>query len=167
MTARLIPDLVAELRQAIAELHEASDRKPKLREFDLFAFRHDVTVAREALHERLRALDDETLALLAGEGWRCFHCGEAFTREADAAEHFGGDQDALAGCQIKGHEGGLLQKIREQDALILSYLHETDPLTRAMETMRSEHAAALRRAEELGYGRALEDLRKLGVEVPA
>jgi hypothetical protein len=102
---------------------------------------------------------------MARNSWRCFHCDERFARAADAAQHFGGDQGALAGCQIKGHEGGLLQKVREQEALILSYLHETEPLTRAMESMLAEHAQELRRAEELGYDRGVQDMKAHGCRV--
>jgi hypothetical protein len=91
--------------------------------------------------------------------WRCFHCDDVFTREVDAAEHFGSDQGALTACQIKGHEHLLVSKIREQERVILSHLQETDPLLRAMECMRSEHAQALRRAEELGYGRGVRDMQ--------
>lgn len=89
--------------------------------------------------------------------WRCFHCDEVFTREQDAAEHFGGDRGALTACQIKGHEHLLVQKIREQEELILSYLHEDATVLRAMEAMRSDHAQALRRAEEDGYSRGVQD----------
>lgn len=93
--------------------------------------------------------------------WRCYFCDDVFTRAVDAAEHFGGDQGALAACQIKGHEHKLLQKIREQEAMILSFLHETEPLTRAMEGMRTEHAEALRRTEEDGYNKGVRDMREM------
>lgn len=89
--------------------------------------------------------------------WRCFHCDDVFTRAQDAAEHFGGDRGALTACQIKGHEHLLVQKIREQETLILSYLHEDATVLRAMEAMQSDHALALRRAEEDGYNRGVLD----------
>lgn len=102
---------------------------------------------------------------MARKQWRCFFCDHVFTREQDAAEHFGSDQLAETACQIKGHEHGLLGKIRQQEATILSYLHETDPLTRAMETMRYEHDEALRRAEEAGYDRGVQDMKAHGMRV--
>lgn len=90
--------------------------------------------------------------------WRCFHCDEVFTREQDAAEHFGADQFAEPACQIKGHENLLVRKIREQETLILSYLHEDATVLRAMEAMQSDHAQALRKAEEDGYNRGVLDM---------
>jgi hypothetical protein len=93
--------------------------------------------------------------------WRCFHCDEVFTREQDAAEHFGADQGALTACQIKGHEHLLVQKIREQEELIRSYLHEDATVLRAMAAMESDHAHALRRAEEDGYNRGVCDMLTL------
>ena len=98
---------------------------------------------------------------MARARWRCFHCDEVFTRAQDAAEHFGGDRGALAACQIKGHENLLVQKIREQESLILSYLHEDATLLRAMQAMQSDHAHALRRAEEDGYNRGVRDMLTL------
>ncbi len=63
------------------------------------------------------------------EGWQCFHCGEVFTTVGSAEDHFGGQQGALTGCQIKaGDERGLLMalrqvqnKIAELEAAILEY----------------------------------------------
>jgi hypothetical protein len=100
-------------------------------------------------------------------GWRCFHCNAVFTREQDAAEHFGGDQGALAACQIKGHEHLLVQAIREQEALLHRYRQETDPLLLAMEALRSEHAHQLRRAEEAGYDRGVRDAYRESVPSPS
>jgi hypothetical protein len=97
--------------------------------------------------------------------WRCFHCDEVFTRERDAAEHFGSDQGALTACQIKGHENLLVQKLREQETLILSYLHEDATVLRAMAAMQSDHAQALRRAEEAGYDRGVRDAMALTREL--
>jgi hypothetical protein len=90
--------------------------------------------------------------------WRCFHCGDVFTRAVDAAEHFGGTQGALAGCEIKGHEHGLLGMIRDQEHQLARWREEIDPLTLAMGGMRAEHAVALRRAEEIGYDRGVRDM---------
>jgi len=48
------------------------------------------------------------------EGWQCFHCGEVFTTVGSAEDHFGGQQGALTGCQIKaGDERGLLMALRQ------------------------------------------------------
>ena len=97
---------------------------------------------------------------MARKQWRCFHCDDVFTRAVDAGEHFGGFEGALAACQIKGHEHGLLQLVRELEAQLRRYREEADPLTRAMEGMRCEHAQALRRAEEAGYDRGVRDMTR-------
>jgi hypothetical protein len=65
---------------------------------------------------------------------------------------------ALTGCQIKGHEHALLAVIREQERELARHRHEDTQLIRAMEIMRAEHAEALRRAEETGYGRGVRDM---------
>lgn len=93
--------------------------------------------------------------------WRCFFCDEVFTREQDAAEHFGADRGSLSGCQIKGYEGGLLGYIRDQEGQLARYRSEVDPITLAMEAMRSEHATALLRVEEVGYGRGVSDTLRM------
>jgi transposase len=89
--------------------------------------------------------------------WRCFHCDTVFRNERHAREHFGADQGSLAACQIKGHEHALLRVIREQEEQLARYRSEDGDIVRAMESMRGEHAAALRRAEELGYDRGVQD----------
>jgi hypothetical protein len=91
--------------------------------------------------------------------WRCFHCDDVFTRAEDAQEHFGATQGALTGCQVKGHEYGLLGVIREQERELASYREEIDPLTLAMLGMKAEHAEALRCAEEAGYSKGVRDMR--------
>lgn len=105
------------------------------------------------------------LAFPLVDEWRCFHCGESFRREEDAREHFGGDRDALAACQIKGHEHQLIRKIREQEELLRDYENEDNALLRAWEGMQSEHATALRQAEETGYNRGVLDARNYPVEL--
>lgn len=90
-------------------------------------------------------------------GWRCFHCGDVFRREVDAAEHFGGSLLDMAACQIKGHEHHLIAIIREQEQQLAKYRNEDGKILRAMEGMRFEHAEALRREEEVGYNRGVRD----------
>lgn len=93
--------------------------------------------------------------------WRCFHCDEVFTRVQDAAEHFGGTMGALAACQIKGHEHNLLAVIREQEAELAVHRIEDGHIMRAMASLQSEHAEALRRAEENGYSKGVRDMKAL------
>lgn len=100
-------------------------------------------------------------------GWTCFHCGDTFSPDfagqRAARNHFGADPGAEAACRIKGREGGLLLALRVQQAEVqrlLSVINNEDSETdRAMQRMKSEHATALRRAEEDGYARGLRDAR--------
>lgn len=96
--------------------------------------------------------------------WRCFHCGEVFRREVDARAHFGDWPEALAGCQIKGHEGRLLGVIRAQERELRQYRTEDGEIMRAMEELRSESAAALKLEEEKGYVQAVRDMQELALK---
>lgn len=91
--------------------------------------------------------------------WRCFHCDEVFTRVEDAAEHFGGQQGALAACQIKGADLTLIGYVRELEVALARWQMESHPLLRAMAAMEADMDTQKRRAEELGYGRGVRDMR--------
>lgn len=93
--------------------------------------------------------------------WRCFYCDEVFTSEQDAEEHFGAQRGSLAGCQLKGHEHGLLRIVREQEEELAQHRSENTEFIRTMETLKSEQADEVRRAEELGYGRAVREMQRL------
>lgn len=86
--------------------------------------------------------------------WRCFYCDEVFTERAAAAIHFGTGgalrQDQPA-CRID------IAEYREMEEIVRRYADEDSDLHRAMYRMQSEHAVALRRAEEAGYARGLRD----------
>lgn len=103
--------------------------------------------------------------------WRCFYCDEVFANERDASEHFGESRGSLAGCQIKGHEHNLLRIVRDQEAELAEHRTENTEYIRAMESMRSEHDVALRRAEEAGYAAAVRAMnilakKEFGREIP-
>lgn len=93
--------------------------------------------------------------------WTCFHCAETFTDPTAALEHFGDDMLAQPGCQIKAEEGGLLKRIREQEAELDRYRNEDTDLHRQIHAMRADHATALIREEERGYEKGLRDGRAL------
>ena len=97
-------------------------------------------------------------------GWRCFHCGENFTTEAGAREHFGLSEDATPACVIKGSEGGLVKALREAEAAAaeaIATLHaESSEVERAYQAFRSRHEYAVQAAEETGYARGLEAARR-------
>ena len=50
-------------------------------------------------------------------GWVCFHCGERFTTEGTAEDHFGARPTDMAACLIKvGGERGLVMELRRVQA---------------------------------------------------
>lgn len=126
---------------------------------------------------RINATDfDQLRGLLDGEfvevgkRWRCFYCDDVFRNERDAAEHFGSELGAEPACKIKGHEHDLIRIIRDQERELARHRAEDTDLMRAFAGLRSEHDAALRRAEESGYAKgvkAMKDIaeRQFGAEV--
>lgn len=95
------------------------------------------------------------------KSWRCFHCDEVFRSEVDARNHFGSTQESEPACRIKAAgEFALLQAIRNADDQLARYRNEDSDVLRAMYSMQSDHAIALRREEEKGYARGLEDAKK-------
>lgn len=100
------------------------------------------------------------------KAWRCFFCDAVFTRRADAAEHFGATELATPACQIKGHEHGLVGIIRKQEEELVRFRAEDSDMIRVLETLKSEHAEALRREEEKGYARGVDDMKRHGIRVP-
>lgn len=99
-------------------------------------------------------------------GWTCFHCGETFTTEGAARDHFGMEPSDDPGCRVKaGAERGLLMALRKAEAEIWRRRDDDGPVVAAvvdeMRKMQQRHADALRDAEELGYERGLRDGRAL------
>lgn len=95
--------------------------------------------------------------------WRCFHCGETFTRgqERWAREHFGRDEGETPICLIRSAgESALLTALRNAQDELTRYRAEDSDLMRALWSMQADHAVALRREEERGYANGLRDARK-------
>lgn len=95
--------------------------------------------------------------------WRCFHCGEAFTKAQvrHARDHFGADQGEQPVCLIREPgEYAVLKALRNAQDELARYREEDSDLMRSLMTMSSDHAQALRRAEEEGYAKGLADGRK-------
>lgn len=98
--------------------------------------------------------------------WRCFHCGEAFTKAQErwAREHFGATQDETPVCLMRvPGEGSLVTALRnaqaERDRLRYEACAEDGDLMRALYAQSADHAAALRQEEERGYAKGLVDGR--------
>lgn len=99
--------------------------------------------------------------------WRCFHCGDAFTKAQWrwAKEHFGADQDETPVCLMRvPGEGSLLSALRQAQDELYKYRSEDTSMARAMFSMSSDHGQALQRAEEKGYEKALNDIEAGKVE---
>jgi len=94
-------------------------------------------------------------------GWTCFFCGETFTTPGAARDHFGGDPLDNTACQIKaGEERGLVMALRKAEDELRRYRNEDSDIDRKYYAIQSDHAIALRRAEEQGYARGLIDIHK-------
>ena len=94
--------------------------------------------------------------------WRCFHCGDTFTRaqEKHAREHFGRDYGEQSVCMIRSAgESALLTALRNAQDELARYRAEDTDLMRALSSMQADHGVALRREEERGYERGLRDAR--------
>lgn len=98
--------------------------------------------------------------------WRCFFCDEIFTTRGLAAEHFGtevGCDYPTPACQIKAHEGHLVHYIRKLETEIGVWSSESHDMQKAIVALESSVADEVRRAEEKGYARGVEDMRKQGL----
>lgn len=96
--------------------------------------------------------------------WRCFHCGEGFTKAQErwAREHFGRDQSAEPVCLIRtAGESALLSALRAAEDELTGYRAEDGHILRAMHSMQADHRQALIREEQAGYDKGLRDGRSL------
>lgn len=97
--------------------------------------------------------------------WRCFFCDEVFTTRGLAAEHFGtevGCDYPTPACQIKAHEGHLVTYIRKLEEELGVWNRESHQIQQAILTLEGEVATQVRQAEERGYSRGVEDMKKQG-----
>lgn len=99
--------------------------------------------------------------LTRGKHWRCFHCGTLFTNPKHAAEHFGVDESATPSCKLSHSEGHLVTYIRKLELELASFRAEDTDLERAWLSKESECAEAVRRAEERGYDKGVQDAKRM------
>lgn len=83
--------------------------------------------------------------------WRCFHCNDVFHDAQSAREHFGPSEYQEPACQID------IKKFREMECRDQRHAEEDTELHRIITGMRSDIDTALRREEEKGYARGLQD----------
>ncbi len=98
--------------------------------------------------------------------WRCFHCGDTFTRAQErwAREHFGAAEGEESVCLIRSAgENALLTALRHAQDELARYRAEDSDLMRALWAMQADHAVALRREEERGYEKGMRDVRAEGL----
>lgn len=92
--------------------------------------------------------------------WRCFHCDEVLRTQRDARLHFGNTNGSEPACLIKAPgEFALLTVLRNAEDELARHRSEDTDVLRAMWSMQSDHAEALRREEEKGYARGIEDAK--------
>jgi hypothetical protein len=92
--------------------------------------------------------------------WRCFHCDEVLRSSIDARLHFGGSEASDPACLIKAAgEFALLQAFRNSEDELARYRNEDSDVLRVLWSTRADQAEALRREEEKGYARGLEDAK--------
>jgi hypothetical protein len=99
---------------------------------------------------------------MARKQWRCFHCDEVFISFRCAREHFGADEGALTGCQIKSHEGHILVALRRAEDDLARLRAEDSDLMRAIYSLEADKARAVREAEERGYAKGVADMQAQG-----
>lgn len=99
----------------------------------------------------------EFLAMTVATGdktWRCFHCDEVFTDREKAALHFGVYQTSDPACQIN------IEAYRKMEENHRAHLQEDSEMHRELAAMECKTQIELRRAEERGYARGIEDMKQ-------
>lgn len=112
---------------------------------------------------------DQTTYQQPAHGWTCFHCGETFTTQGAARDHFGFDCSAEPGCRIKaGAERGLLMALRRAEGEVarLSSAQQAESADgiRQFRRLQSQMHHLVRDAEQAGYDKALRDVEAGKVE---
>ena len=95
--------------------------------------------------------------------WRCFHCGEAFTKgqHEHARDHFGWNSDEQPVCLIREPgEYPLLRLLRKMQLELDQRRAEDTLLHHALHSMAADHGRALIAAEQAGYDKGLKDGRE-------
>lgn len=97
------------------------------------------------------------------KSWRCFHCDEVFTDRESAADHFGVQIDDCAdtvACKLGATKKLLVKMLREAQEELRQYHQEDNAAFQRFYALGAEHSTSLRREEEKGYARGLEDAKK-------
>mgnify|MGYP001614702526 CR=1 FL=1 len=104
--------LTARLRQVEQERNHAVTRQAEL-ETKVAQVEQEL----EAQKETQQATDQGPARTPAGEEWRCFHCNEVFTDEAEGREHFGLERDcSIPACRLSAEDVTQLRDLETQNA---------------------------------------------------
>lgn len=79
----------------------------------------------EAITNAQRQQQAQLAATHAATQWRCFHCDEVFTDEAEAREHFGASMDAQVACRLSRDD---VKQLRALEALNVKLQRECENL---------------------------------------
>lgn len=82
---------------------------------------------------------------LIQQTWRCFHCAEAFTDEAEAREHFGSDEFKTPACRLSADD---VKRLRELESDNAQLRHDNEELEN---DSRLWHASEADRVRRIGH----------------
>lgn len=97
--------------------------------------------------------------------WRCYFCDEVFRSKEKAALHFGvfnaceADEPA---CKLMQHQERFIEYVRGLEEEIRQYQNENTPLQLAMFDLQDDMNRKIQKAEEVGYNKAVQDMKKQG-----
>ena len=101
----------------------------------------------------------ESMTTTMSKEWRCFHCDVVFINEDDARAHFGPSQHDESYCCMSA------ERVREIELELYRYREEDTDLHREIHKLKSDHATALQREEELVTRVVFEDTNKEAVNL--
>jgi hypothetical protein len=102
---------------------------------------------------------------MADKEWRCFFCDDVFTDREAAALHFGcfdSCEPDVTACKLMAHQQHVLEYIRGLEEEVRLYQAENYPAIKAMYALEDDMRRAVKAAEEKGYARGVDDMRKQG-----
>lgn len=97
--------------------------------------------------------------------WRCYFCDEVLLTREKAALHFG-EFDACEAdepaCKLIQHQERFMEYVRGLEREIRNYQDDNTPLQRAIWDLEHTISTKVKEAEEKGYNKGVDDMRKQG-----
>lgn len=107
--------------------------------------------------ELLNAIRDALQAAPASppleKAWRCFHCDEVFTDEAEARDHFGGDEGKVAACRLSRDD---VRQLRALELLNAKWQRECENLENDARLWHESEADRVRRIGHVQWWQELD-----------